>query len=540
MFNGATRVASITGSLSTNIRVHRLRLYPGWNLVSLAVTATNVLAQFNSFSGGEGQGEVVVAAYQWNPSTGDYSPVTAGQTVSAGVVLWIKAQTNAVVGITGSYREPTSRLAEAGGTYLAGAGLEAWSPNLPSTLSAWMYEPLFAGWHDQFTGDLASISDLPPTLSPGEALFVKTAAPADLEIPDPTLRIRYYHQDNLGSSSVITDADGNRVEEIAFYPFGHTRNDYEPRHLEEPYGFTQKERDKESGLHYFGARFYAPGIDRWLSCDPAGKAGGANPYAYTKNNPTRFVDPNGLQDADPDKLNDAIEKTESLGIDCGYNFNWSAWKEDPEAGLAACKTIASMREVEHGTTVQDDLGTASGGFGDALAPNIMGGGMDNQTLRENLGITTVHPGRGLYVAGGVVGIVFVAALGAGAPPEALPVVEPVGPAPLTAADAAAFARTENAISAATGASNAGAMARVARVARAHPSVIGVAETCGAETSVAEEALETALANKMAARIEMIAARRAQMDGLINAGRSAGPVILDIENTLDATFGLLNR
>src|SRR2546426_12088170 len=68
VFNGATRVATIIGSLSTNSRIQRFRLYPGWNLLSLAVTALNAREQFNSLSasGGEGQGEVVSAAYQWN------------------------------------------------------------------------------------------------------------------------------------------------------------------------------------------------------------------------------------------------------------------------------------------------------------------------------------------------------------------------------------------------------------------------------------------------------------------------------------------
>src|SRR5213076_3526141 len=71
VFNGATRVASITGSLSTNTRIQRLRLYPGWNLCSLAVTASDALQQLNSLSasGGEGQAEVVRSAFKWNPPT---------------------------------------------------------------------------------------------------------------------------------------------------------------------------------------------------------------------------------------------------------------------------------------------------------------------------------------------------------------------------------------------------------------------------------------------------------------------------------------
>src|SRR5262245_57999613 len=45
VFNGSTRVARVTRSLTTNFRVQRLRVWQGWNLVSLAVTGTNFLSQ---------------------------------------------------------------------------------------------------------------------------------------------------------------------------------------------------------------------------------------------------------------------------------------------------------------------------------------------------------------------------------------------------------------------------------------------------------------------------------------------------------------
>jgi RHS repeat-associated protein len=294
VFDGATRVASITGSLSANTRIQRLRLWPGWNLLSLAVTATDTLDQLNSLSAAGGQGGVVSAAYQWNPSTGDYSPVTPSQTVSAGAVLWVKAQTNATLGIVGTYTDPANQHVIAGGTYVPSTGLEAWSPTLPPTFSAWMYDAESSQWHDQLTGDLAFLSDPPPMLAPGEALFVKTAAASDLDIPDPSLRIRYYHQDHLGSSSVITDASGALLEETASYPFGHPRNEYEPRQIQEPYQFTQKERDRESGLHYFGKRFYNSAIGKWLSTDPLAEKGGSlNLYGYANENPLKYVDPDG-------------------------------------------------------------------------------------------------------------------------------------------------------------------------------------------------------------------------------------------------------
>ena len=65
--------------------------------------------------------------------------------------------------------------------------------------------------------------------------------------------------------------------------------------------FTGKERDTESGNDYFGARYYASSMGRWMSPDPAGIgfANAENPqslnlYGYVQNNPLGFVDPNGL------------------------------------------------------------------------------------------------------------------------------------------------------------------------------------------------------------------------------------------------------
>ena len=63
------------------------------------------------------------------------------------------------------------------------------------------------------------------------------------------------------------------------------------------YRFTSKERDDESGLSYHSARYYAPWLGRWVSCDPGGMADGANLYVYARNRPLILIDVNGA-DAD--------------------------------------------------------------------------------------------------------------------------------------------------------------------------------------------------------------------------------------------------
>ncbi len=302
VFNGATRVAEITGSLSPNPRVQRLRLYPGWNLCSLAVSGPFPASG----------AEAISAAYQWNAARGDYSQIALGQTLTAGTVLWLKARTNAVVSVAGSYADPTVQQATVGnGFYLPSAGLEAWSPVLPDSASSWKFDAASAQWSQHLSGALAAISDPPPFLTPGEALYVEPAASDTFGIPDPSERIRYYHQDHLGSSSVITDAQGSLIDEKQFYPFGLVRNEYRLRQVETYYSFTQKERDRESGLHYFEARYLSGALSRFLNPDAkfaspellAGKEfqaflsspQGLNLYSYVQNNSLKFADPTGLE-----------------------------------------------------------------------------------------------------------------------------------------------------------------------------------------------------------------------------------------------------
>ena len=328
VFNGATRVASITGSLSTNTRIQRLRLYPGWNLCSLAVTASDALQQLNSLSasGGEGQGEVVLSAFKWNLPAQGWLPVATNDNLAAGTVLWLKAQTNTTVAVIGAYADPTTQQVQSGGAYVPGTGLEAWAPNFPPTLSAWFFEPDNNQWHQRLAGDLAFMSNLPPTLSPGQALYVQTASPVSLEVPDPTLRIRYYHQDHLGSSSVITDSTGGLVDEVAYYPFGMPRNEYRLRQIEEHYTFTQKERDQESRLSYFDSRFLACNLARFIRVDPLAaepppswleSPQSLNAYGYVVNNPLKFSDPSGQ---DRERANPQETKPKILVMYGGTQF----------------------------------------------------------------------------------------------------------------------------------------------------------------------------------------------------------------------------
>jgi RHS repeat-associated protein len=129
------------------------------------------------------------------------------------------------------------------------------------------------------------------------ALLLSAAGP--LRAQTPAVVVEYYHLDALGSVRAVTNESGQVLRRHDYHPFGH--GDGVPSGTD-PRRFTGKERDAESGLDYFGARYYASRTGRFTSVDPVMDIGQAlvepqlwNRYAYVTNNPLRFVDPDGRQ-----------------------------------------------------------------------------------------------------------------------------------------------------------------------------------------------------------------------------------------------------
>lgn len=111
-----------------------------------------------------------------------------------------------------------------------------------------------------------------------------------------TTGIYYYHSDHLGSSSLITDAGGSLMQHVEYVPFGDTfideRQSLNSWHT--PYLFSAKEKDEETGLSFFGARYYDSRTSVWLSVDPlAEKYPNVSSYVYCLNNPIKYLDPDG-------------------------------------------------------------------------------------------------------------------------------------------------------------------------------------------------------------------------------------------------------
>ena len=107
---------------------------------------------------------------------------------------------------------------------------------------------------------------------------------------DTTPTVKYHLGDHLGSSNAVIDGSGNQVNREEFTPYGETSFGSFSR---KRYRFSGKERDEESGLAYFGIRYYGCWLGRWVNPDPAGLVDGHNLFRYARNNPLRFNDPIG-------------------------------------------------------------------------------------------------------------------------------------------------------------------------------------------------------------------------------------------------------
>jgi RHS repeat-associated protein len=114
----------------------------------------------------------------------------------------------------------------------------------------------------------------------------------------------FYHADHIGSSNYVTDANGKLYEHLEYFPSGEAWVQESSNTQRTPYLFTSKELDEETGLYYYGARYYDPRTGVFTTNDPVvierpestvDVPATLNTYAYALQNPIQYVDPDGRE-----------------------------------------------------------------------------------------------------------------------------------------------------------------------------------------------------------------------------------------------------
>ncbi len=183
--------------------------------------------------------------------------------------------------------------------------------------------------------------------------------------------VYYYFSDHLKSASLIADSSGNIKAESDYYPWGgelQISNNFNNN-----YKFTGKERDSETQLDYFGARYYSNALSRWMSADWSAKPSSVpyanlsdpqtlNSYSYVRETPETLIDDDGHSPLTPDWSSDQAKKSRAALAN-------STWKQYAGAVcLGACTLVAgiALPEVVTGVIARNLLG-----YGLATAPKTV-------------------------------------------------------------------------------------------------------------------------------------------------------------------------
>ena len=155
-------------------------------------------------------------------------------------------------------------------------------------------------------------------MSHGMIRFIATLFLACLSLMAQGVEVvTYYHNDALGSPIIATDQEGRVVWRKSYAPYGQPIGQTAP---DEP-GYTGKFEEPDLGIQDFGARWYDPGIGRFLAIDPAGfdpqNPQSFNRYAYANNNPYKYVDPDG-------RVPLLLPVIVGIGLELG-NLAWEAY-----------------------------------------------------------------------------------------------------------------------------------------------------------------------------------------------------------------------
>ncbi len=141
-------------------------------------------------------------------------------------------------------------------------------------------------------------------------------------ISSPTTNQRFQYTNHLGSACLELDSNAAIISYEEYHPFGTTSyrsGSSQTEVSQKRYKYVGKERDEETGLYYYGARYYAAWIARFVSVDPLQfEYPHYTPYQYAGNKPVTYIDLDGLEEANPPLLDNNYQ---TMPSDATYQKN---------------------------------------------------------------------------------------------------------------------------------------------------------------------------------------------------------------------------
>jgi RHS repeat-associated protein len=145
----------------------------------------------------------------------------------------------------------------------------------------------------------------------------------------------FYCMDGNGNVTDMVDADGNNVAHYEYGPFGETLVATGPMALINHFRYSTKYWDDETGLGYWGFRYYSPELGRWLSRDPIGEDGGWHLYSFCRNRALRSIDYLGWFEAETPGI-----PSKKCSTDIYFGHSGDSWNPSGDEKWAKCQWVA--------------------------------------------------------------------------------------------------------------------------------------------------------------------------------------------------------
>ncbi len=166
----------------------------------------------------------------------------------------------------------------------------------------------------------------------------------------------YFAYDGNGNvGQVVNATDGTIAASYQYDPFGNLIKSDGAYADDNPFRFSTKYHDDETGLVYYGYRYYSPELGRWINRDPIEESGGINLYRFAGNNALNSYDPNGLSiEWIKSKYNEVTEELSNL-IDSAEEKALNALRQTWNDILETARTIRkkAKRQSTFSNTIQE-------------------------------------------------------------------------------------------------------------------------------------------------------------------------------------------